>query len=71
MLESANQLIPSILADPLERDRFEANPAAVLRERGIAIPPGVKLLVVEDPELARHVVVPYAVEEPELVGASR
>ncbi len=71
MLESESRLIPLLLADPNVRARFEADPAAVLRERGIDIPAGVKLLLVEDPETARHILVPYPVEEPELAGAGR
>ena len=71
MLESASRLIPLLLADERTRARFEADPAAVLREKGIDIPAGVKLLLVEDPESARHLLVPYPAEEPELVGVSQ
>jgi hypothetical protein len=62
MQERESLLIAQILADPVDSERFRHDPAAVLRERGIDIPAGIRLMLVEDPENARHYLVPYPVE---------
>ena len=38
--------------------RSLAEPAAVLREHGIAVPPGVQVTVVEDTDKVRHLTLP-------------
>ncbi|MEI6310402.1 MAG: NHLP leader peptide family natural product precursor [bacterium] len=55
-----DDLIMSLNSDPELKRRFLAEPAAVLVERGIPLPAGVSLKVLEDRDDLRHIVLPFA-----------
>ena len=48
-----------LAGDPELKRKFVANPREVLTERGVSVPEGVHLKVLEDTESVRHIVVPY------------
>jgi Nitrile hydratase, alpha chain len=52
------QLIAQTWADEKFKRRLIENPAAVLRERGIEMPPGAELRVVENTEKVRYLTLP-------------
>lgn len=54
-----DDLIMSLNSDPELKRRFLAEPAAVLFERGIPLPAGVSLKVLEDRDDLRHIVLPF------------
>jgi len=59
-------LLADAWADPALKKRLLENPAAVLKERGIAVPEGVQIKVIEDTEKVEHLVIPTAPAEGEL-----
>jgi hypothetical protein len=52
-------LILDLYSDPELKQRFMADPAAVMKERGVAVSEGVALRAVEDTADLRHIVLPY------------
>jgi hypothetical protein len=56
--DKLNELLVKCWRDADTRKRFIANPAKVLGENGIALPPGIELVVVEDTAAKIHVVLP-------------
>jgi hypothetical protein len=62
--ESANfeyqwsQLVARAWADPAFKARLLADPAAVLKENGLELPPGMEIKVVEDSEKVLHLPLP-------------
>jgi hypothetical protein len=59
-------LVADAWADPALKKRLLENPAAVLKERGISIPEGVQVKVVEDTDKVEHFVIPTRPAEGEL-----
>lgn len=59
MANTMQDLILDLHSDPELKLRFMADPAAVMKERGVAVPDGIDLLAVEDTETVRHIVLPY------------
>ncbi|MCX5976233.1 MAG: nitrile hydratase subunit alpha [Coprothermobacterota bacterium] len=59
MLYADEELILELNSDPDLKKRFLENPAAMLKERGLEIPPEVTLRVMEDTPDVRHIVIPY------------
>jgi hypothetical protein len=59
-------LLADAWADPALKKRLLENPAAVLKERGIAIPEGCQVKVVEDTDKVQHLVIPGKPAEGEL-----
>jgi len=61
-------LVADTWDDPELRQRLLNDPHAVLKERGIAIPQGLQIKVLEDTETVEHLVLPgpYGVSEDEL-----
>lgn len=51
-------LVAKAWSDDVLKQRLVDNPAAVLEEHGIEVPPGVQLSVVEDTEDVYHLVLP-------------
>jgi hypothetical protein len=60
-----NQLIARAWRDEAFRQRLLTDPAAVLREQELEVPPGVQLRVLEDTDQVIHLVVP---RKPALLG---
>ena len=52
------QVVARAWADEDFKSRLLADPAGVLREHGIEVPPGVQVEVVEDTEEVRHFLLP-------------
>ena len=52
------QLVAAAWADDGLKQRLVAQPASVLRERGIEVPPGVEVRVLEPPENVVYLVLP-------------
>ena len=61
MLRAIEDLILELYGDPDLKKRFLENPTALLKERGLEIPPEIVLRVVEDTPDVRHIVLPYIV----------
>jgi hypothetical protein len=59
-------LLADAWADPALKKRLLENPAAVLKERGISVPEGVQVKVIEDTEKVEHLVIPTPPAEGEL-----
>lgn len=67
LIETGGEILELTLADfflelagdPELKRKFVANPREVLTERGVSVPEGVNLKVLEDTETVRHIVVPY------------
>jgi hypothetical protein len=53
-----SQLVARAWADPAFKARLLADPAAVLKENGLEVPPGVEIKVVEDSDKVRHLPMP-------------
>jgi hypothetical protein len=62
MSPTMESFLESLKNDPNLKRRFLADPGAVLAERGIPVPAGVTLKVLEDSEETNHIVLPYAKE---------
>lgn len=60
------QLFARLFADPVLMERFRKEPASVLSELGVAVPPGVEVRVLEDTPTLVHVVIPHVAETAEL-----
>lgn len=58
-----SRIIARTWADPAFKQRLLANPEAVLREEGVAPPPGKKVKVVENTDDTVYLVLPRAPEE--------
>jgi hypothetical protein len=56
--DKLNELLVKCWRDADTRKRFIANPAKVLGEHGIEMPPGIEVVVVEDTAAKMHVVLP-------------
>lgn len=67
--EKLGGLLGRCAKDPAFRARFKANPAAVLTESGIGVPPGVSLHVVENTEKELYITLPPAAGTAELSEA--
>ena len=52
------QIVAQAWRDEAFRKRLLADPAAVLKEQGLEVPPGVQVLVVEDTEQVIHLTLP-------------
>jgi hypothetical protein len=52
------QLVAQAWADEAFKQRLLADPAAVLKERGLAVPPGVRVRVVENSDQVLHLTLP-------------
>jgi len=59
-------LVADAWADPALKKRLLENPAVVLKERGITVPEGVQVKVVEDSDKVEHLVIPTRPAEGEL-----
>lgn len=53
------QIIAEAWADPEFKRRLLATPEDVLRERGLDVPPGVRVVMLENTVETRHVVLPH------------
>jgi hypothetical protein len=60
------QLIAKTWADEVFKKRLIADPAAVLKEAGMEVPEGVKVIVVEDTNTVMHLVLPPKPSDDEL-----
>ena len=56
--ERYGQIVAEAWADPAFKRRLLADPAAVLRERGIELPAGMQVRVVEDTDQFTNLVLP-------------
>ena len=54
-----DELLLDVYRDVELKRRFLNNPARVLRERGVEVPDGVELRVLEDSPTVRHIVIPH------------
>jgi hypothetical protein len=61
VLYTIEDLILESYTDPDLKKRFLENPIAMLKERGVEIPPEIILRVVEDAPEVRHIILPYIV----------
>lgn len=52
------KMIGKAWANKSYKDRLKENPVAVLAEEGMKLPPGTKVVVLEDTENTVHVVIP-------------
>jgi hypothetical protein len=52
-------LILDLYSDPELKKRFLADPAVVMKERGVTVPEEVILKAVEDSPTVRHIILPY------------
>lgn len=59
MANVMQDLFLDVYSDPELKKRFMTGPAAVMKERGVAVPEGISLRAVEDTEKVRHIVIPY------------
>jgi len=59
-------LVADAWADPALKKRLLENPTAVLKERGISVPEGVQVKVLEDSEKVEHFILPTRPVESEL-----
>ncbi|MGE4554420.1 MAG: hypothetical protein AB7D57_15015 [Desulfovibrionaceae bacterium] len=57
-----------LYSDPDAMARFKADPGAVLKAKGVDVPEGVTLKVVEDTAKVKHLVLPYLDERAELTA---
>src|SRR5262245_37238721 len=53
-----SQIVAKAWADQAFRKRLLADPAGVLKEHGMQVPPGVQVRVVENTESIQHLVLP-------------
>src|SRR5262245_6999877 len=53
-----SQVVAKAWVDDAFKRRLLADPAAVLQEHGVAVPPGVQVKVVEDTDTVRHMTLP-------------
>jgi hypothetical protein len=60
------QLIAKTWADEVFKQRLMSNPVGVLKEAGVEVPEGIKVVVVEDTETIMHLVLPPKPSEDEL-----
>lgn len=60
------QLIAKTWADEVFKRRLLSNPVAVLKEEGVEVPEGIKVVVVEDTSTVMHLVLPPKPSEDEL-----
>ncbi len=58
-----HQVMAQAWEDPAFKQRLLADPAAVLRERGIETPPGMQVRVLEDTAQVVHLVLPRQTDE--------
>lgn len=55
-------LLATVECDPALRERFRSDPMALLAERGIALPEGMKVQVVENSTHKIHIVLPPMID---------
>jgi Nitrile hydratase, alpha chain len=53
-----SQLVARAWADPAFKQRLIADPAAVLKENGLLVPAGIKIIVVENTNKVLHLTLP-------------
>jgi hypothetical protein len=53
------KIVVELYMDPELMGRFQKDPKAVLKEKGVALPEGVTLNVLVDTEKVKHIVLPY------------
>jgi hypothetical protein len=61
----AQEAVRRALQDKAFRDRLTSDPAAALKEMGIDVPPNTGILVLEDTEQVRHIVLPLVERDEE------
>jgi hypothetical protein len=66
MSKAWGRIVARALQDVDFKRRLLADPAAVLKKQGVAIPPGVQVRVAEDTEAVRHLVLPARTGDGEL-----
>jgi hypothetical protein len=54
-----DELLLDVYSDTELKRRFINDPASLLRERGVEVPDGVELRVLEDSPTVRHIVLPH------------
>jgi len=54
-----DELLLDVYSDMELKQRFLDDPASVLRQRGVEVPDGVELRVLEDSPTVRHIVLPH------------
>jgi len=59
MTDMMEDLVFDLYSNPELKQRFMADPAGVMKDRGVVVPDDVSLRVVEDTETVRHIVLPY------------
>jgi hypothetical protein len=53
------KIVVELYMDPELMGRFQKDPKAVLKEKGVAVAEGVTLNVLVDTEKVKHIVLPY------------
>ena len=59
MAVTMKEIIVELYEDPELMGRFQQDPTAVLKEKGVEVPEGLTLKVLADTEMVRHIVLPY------------
>lgn len=59
MTGKMKEIMSEIYMDSALLDRFQKDPKAVLKEKGVDVPGDLGLKVLVDTERVRHIVVPY------------
>lgn len=59
MSEQMRKIIVQLYMDPELMGRFQKEPKAVLKEKGVAVPEDVTFNVLVDTEKVKHIVLPY------------
>jgi hypothetical protein len=59
MSDQLSDLLTELYSNSELLQEFRQNPAAFLQGRGVPIPEGVELKVLEDTATVRHIVLPY------------
>ena len=59
MAVTMKDIMAELYGDPELMARFQADPKAVLQEKGVEVPEGISLKVVTDSSKFRHIVLPY------------
>lgn len=59
MAVTMKEIMVELFSDPQLMARFQADPKAVLREKGAEVPEDITFKVVTDTAKVRHIVLPY------------
>jgi hypothetical protein len=54
-----DELLLDVYSDMELKQRFLENPTSVLKARGVEVPDGVELRILEDSPTVRHIVLPH------------